>query len=376
MSDYQDLNIEEVLSIMEQQQTEIENLESTINEKNNQIAKLQQKSQDSSEILKLKSLIEKLNNENKQQSSQIQNLTDKLEKVNNADLMLRELEQKQKNLSQREASLQTSRYKYETQCNQKVKQAEAERDKALLKVKEISQQCENDNKQAEKYKIKAKQEYEDSKNLKENQKRLIEKAANEKVSKIKAELKADYNIKYKIYKEKKDNLYFAHEGYHIVIAYISLMVIIYHALWLDTFRTDLFSFIKSVFKVFYELGLVLIELILYIWNCFNGYDNIFAIIFGGVILNIIIIVLIIGIILFGITFPIYKGYIWLKPRFFNRETGYICVGILLFIVILADFVKKICDINLILLLLIIYPVLFFLIYVIKGLNTPNYWSSY
>lgn len=376
MNDCQNLNIEELLTIMEEQQTEIENLKSNIKEKNNQINQLQQKYLDSSEISKMKSLLEKLRTENKSLVSRNQNLTDKLGKVNNADLMLKELEQKQKSLNQKEASLQTYRSNYESQCNKKVKQAEAERDNALLKVEEISQQCEKDNKQAEEYKKKAKQEYEDCKKLKVKQQDIIENSAKEKVSNIKAELKAEYNLKYKAYKEKKDNLYMLHEGYHIAIAYISLMVIIYHALWLDSFRTDLFSFLKTILKGFYELFLVLIELIQYIWNWANSYDNLLAVIFGGVVLNIILIIVIFGIILFAIAFPICKGYLWLKPRFFNSETGYICVGILLFIVILADFVKKICDINLVLLLLIIYPVLFFLIYVIKGLQTPNYWSSY
>lgn len=276
----------------------------------------------------------------------------------------------------RETEIQNTRDDYIAECQRQIQQAIQERDNAIRKANETANKCSEDNRKADEYKQKAKQEFEKFQSLKSKQQFLITEKAEKKVAQIRTELEVDYKSKLDNYKLELDNQYLAREGCHIFLAVCSLMIILFHALWLDSFRNDLLNAIIGVYNTMDVLSSAIVKMFSLLWNWFTSFDNIVATVLGGIILNILLIILVFGGGLIGIFSLLYKGWKWFKPRFINKKSGYICLGILFGVVIFSDMIKMICSLNIILLLLLINIVVFVTRYFIKDYKEPPTWCSY
>ena len=250
MSDYKNSEQDELLTMLEQMQDEIEQKDLIISQLEQE---LKQTPSSSSEISELKSLLTEVQNESKrksqkisQQEQTIQQLNAKIESLNNSDLQLREA----KRLS-REASTTVSAAEAEAESARQ--EASRARRDADAKVQQMKQNLSAREKAA---------------TAKENRLNEIEANVEGEVDKRVMDLgtkklnalEKDYKAKSKALNDKYDKMTASYKGRYYMALYYGIVVTVLMAVLSETFRHEVAVFFSTFYEGVFTIGQGLIDL--------------------------------------------------------------------------------------------------------------------
>jgi len=246
MSDLKNSEQDELLTMLEQMQDEIESLKSE-NEQLRQIPS------NSSEISELKSLLTEVQSESKrksqkisQQEQTIQRLNAKIESLNNSDLQLREA----KRLSQ-EASTTVSAAEAEAESARQ-EASKARRD-ADAKVRQMKEDLSDRERAATAKEHRLNEIQADVEG--EVGKRVMDLGT----KKLNA-LEKDYKAKNKALDDKYDKMTASYKGRYYMALYYGIVVTVLMAVLSETFRNEVTVFFTTLFDGLFAIGQGMIDL--------------------------------------------------------------------------------------------------------------------
>ena len=343
MSDYKNSEQDELLTMLEQMQDEIEQKDLTISQLKQ---KLKQTPSNSSEISELKSLLTEVQNESKRKSQKIlqleqtiQQLNAKIESLNNSDLQLREA----KRLSQ-EASTTVSAAEAEAEsARQEASKARRDADAKVRQMKEDLSDREKaaTAKEARLNDIEADIEGEVGK-------RVLDLGT----KKLNA-LEKDYKAKNKALNDKYDKMTAGYKGRYYMALYYGIVVTVLMAVLSEVFRNEVAVFFTTLFDGLCTIGQGLVDLGGLVAKLGDMIPQETVAFIVHWLLQIIVTVGAVAGLMFLIVWGISKFIAFFKEHYADELTVAVMLMALAIIVIGADYVALL-PVNLILLYILVF----------------------